>query len=424
MYTSRSLKNIKTYVKDVKIGGSMRPTDITVEHRSNNSKRDYLFVNKRQCKHIPASPTDMMWMCKDLSSSIMHGLENQDGIIVVGFAETATAIANFIGSYVKNVECVICTTREKINNSVELLNFSEEHSHATEQTLLTMRGSIAFEEMLRSKKTKYILFVDDEVSTGNTIMNFIDAFEKKYPGKRYGIASICNWMSKENVAKVYAKNIDIFWLIKGELRDEHIKMDVKINQKKTDNVYKSRKSNKECKKLFMSCFESDLYTDGHYSSYILERTAHTPDRIGLKAFENIMFRINNDISNIEDITGKKVESIRVVGTEEFMYLPILIGSRLEKTGHEVLCHSTTRSPIDVMDSKTYGLTDAIISRTEVKSLYDNKRKTFIYNTDEKVDLVIMMSDAPYNGYAEETVKSCYYELFKKNADNILFYFVQ
>lgn len=45
MKTMRTIKNPETYIKDINdtLGYA---SDITVEHRSNNPKRDFLFVNK------------------------------------------------------------------------------------------------------------------------------------------------------------------------------------------------------------------------------------------------------------------------------------------------------------------------------------------------------------------------------------------
>ena len=54
MKTMRTIKNPETYIKDIDdtLGYA---SDITVEHRSNNPKRDFLFVNKKQCKQTNKS---------------------------------------------------------------------------------------------------------------------------------------------------------------------------------------------------------------------------------------------------------------------------------------------------------------------------------------------------------------------------------
>ena len=146
-----------------------------MEHRSNNPKRDYLFVNKIQCKHIPAKPSEMINMCYELANKVNERIEEigqlnrDDKILVVGFAETATAIAGFVADKLKYNNYLIRTTREDIDDAIPLLTFEEEHSHATTQMLFTHSGDLR----LRLDKFKMVLFVEDEISTGNTICNFI-----------------------------------------------------------------------------------------------------------------------------------------------------------------------------------------------------------------------------------------------------------
>ena len=64
--------------------------------RKNNAKRQYLFVNKYQGKHIPIDPTKISHLFVELFEQI--GIEfakdkhKDEKVVIVGFAETATAI--------------------------------------------------------------------------------------------------------------------------------------------------------------------------------------------------------------------------------------------------------------------------------------------------------------------------------------------
>ena len=60
----------------------------------------------------------------------------------------------------------------------------------------------------------------------------------------------------------------------------------------------------------------------------------------------------------------------------------------EKWAIKYFCHSTTRSPITVSLDREYPLH----SRYELKSLYDSKRRVFLYNIGE-FDKVIIITDA-------------------------------
>lgn len=389
------IKNVNTYIENINVTEGFDLNNITVEHRSNNLKRDYLFVNKKQCKHIPSSPLEMINMCDLLSSKVLDKLRDRlrdtDKILVIGFAETATAIGNAVGDrllaeFNKRVY-ITQTTREDVDGSVEMIEFLEEHSHATNQKLLTYKDN-----PINVNDYSYILFVEDEISTGNTILNFIKAFENKYGTMKYGVASICNWQNKTDREKFNNKNIDVFYLISGDIKDINAKMLLDEEENRVD-----------------SSITKEIIPNG----YIM----HSP--CSVKVTDGDAFRVTRlgrntplDISGITDILESiakeyNMKSIRIIGTEEFMYIPILAGAKLESEGFDVICHSTTRSPIDIIDkeSNALGTHDAIRTKYKIPSLYSRKRDTYIYNINENTDLTFLITDGTitdeYIAYAFE-----------------------
>ena len=64
---------------------------VAVAKRENNTKRNYLVVNRLQGKHVPVSPGEAMQMFEELAAAARerYGAERT---LVIGFAETATAI--------------------------------------------------------------------------------------------------------------------------------------------------------------------------------------------------------------------------------------------------------------------------------------------------------------------------------------------
>lgn len=374
-YLARTVKDVNKYIKNKRCLYAEDENIITVEHRSNNPKRDYLFVNKKQCKHIPASPSEMIEMCRRLASLVSETVDKKSKIVVIAFAETATAIGNFVADSLENNNVyVMQTTRENLENSCKVIDFQETHSHATNQQLLTWANA---DELDRAD---YILFVEDEVSTGKTILNFIEQFEKKYHNKRYGVASICNWMSKGNLSKFYDRDIDVMSLISGCIEDENMKMDLVRTR---DNL-------------------RIVKVDTHENPFLNERLGHE-NLQHIKA--DLINKINDMLREIE--WHEKINSIRVIGTEEFMYIPIRVGKYLEEHEYEVVCHSTTRSPIDVITGHSYGSADAITCKNSVSSLYDSSRTTYIYNLNEQTDMTILITDAPYNTETLRIIKEQY-----------------
>ena len=136
---------------------------VAIAKRENNPKRSYLVVNRLQGKHIPAVPAETFAMFQSLAAVCQKEYADTR-VLVIGFAETATAIGVTVA--VALGADYIQTTREDIAGA-EYLYFSEEHSHATEQRLVKegLEAAIA--------RAERILFVEDEVTTGRTILNII-----------------------------------------------------------------------------------------------------------------------------------------------------------------------------------------------------------------------------------------------------------
>jgi orotate phosphoribosyltransferase len=361
-----SVKLASSYVENLK-ADEISLDNIVVEHRHANSKRDFLFVNKNQCKHIPSSPSKMVEMCSKLGDKVTKQLGNKK-VLIVGFAETATAIGSIVADRIKQSKYIMHTTRETVRNSKSLLLFSEEHSHATEQKLLTYDS-----EQVDINEFDYILFVEDEISTGQTILNFINAFESNYGKKmKYGVASICNWQDVESRELFKELRVDVFELISGNLINTNAKM----------NIHQGRIVNdKDKKESDISLLDTFYYRYGNLDMFRKERLGRESNTEKYRDLANFIKK-----NNLSENTG----SIRVVGTEEFMYVPIMVGKELERYGHEVICHATTRSKIDVLSINNCG---GIKSRAAVKSVYEEDRETYLYNTDDKVETLLIITDS-------------------------------
>ena len=103
---------------------------------------------------------------------------------------------------------------------------------------------------------------------------------------------------------------------------------------------------------------------------------------------------------MSDVCDRFVEEMRplggghkrllVLGTQEFMFPGLLLGATLEKQGHTVRFHATTRSPIDVSEDPRYPLH----RRFPLCSFYEDDRRTFIYDLAQ-YDEVLLVTDAPH-----------------------------
>lgn len=344
------------------------PDDIVhICKRVNNAKRDFLFVNAFQGKHLSVSPVTAFTLYEELASEIRSSLSQEKKLVVIGFAETATAIGQYIAHSLENCIYYMQTTREKISGVTPLLEFREEHSHATEQLLYGDVNSLI--------NCDRILFVDDEISTGNTILNFISALEKIGIYKRYGVASFLNWQNEEWTQKFKELNISTHFVIRGALRDLTVKVPVPISYQ----LYPSPDFNIALTVFTVKCRISNFYADRLGK-------VHT----NLEDFSNVLYSAIKPV--IEMTLPTSDEEVLVLGTEEFMFAPLVFGKILnEKHNIPVQFHATTRSPIETSNFDNY----AISRRFPIVSCYDNTRNTFVYNL-KKYDKVYIVTDVVPN----------------------------
>ena len=316
--------------------------------RENNTKRGGLIVNFLQAKHVPARPSETLALFDRLAERTKTGISEKK-VMVIGFAETATAIgAELAARLSDSCECTyIHTTREKYPENMRLALFSEEHSHATEQCLYSDKGLHIFDGIER------IIFAEDELTTGKTILNFIDAL-KNIVNCKFSAASIINGMSSENLMKYRSLGVDIHYLVKLDSSAETLKEGISVTPEQ-DGEFDIFSVPRELILNMDKKYDPRLGVGGREYEKYCEDTARA-------AFEKMK----------PFLGGKTVD---VIGTEECMYPAVKLGQYLENKGYDVRCHATTRSPIVPSKGEGYPL----FSRYSVQSVYEEDRRTFIYN---------------------------------------------
>lgn len=344
---------------------------VRIAKRENNTKRNYLVVDPLQGKHVPVEPSKALNLFKSLAEKLQGKYEGER-LLLIGFAETATAIgaqaAITLGTK------YIQTTREVIPDA-RYLFFSEAHSHATEQKLVKDDIDRVINDIDR------IVFIEDEVTTGNTIMNIIKIITKEYQKKiKFAVASLLNGMTEESLKIYQDEKIELHYLVKTD----HSGYGAVAEQYRCDGLY-------ICAIPENHTHESadiDVQSEKNMREHIISIPGWMNARrfVDAKQYEAACRKLAETV--IAETGVKQGERVLVIGTEEFMYPALLTGYEIEKMGCVVRCHSTTRSPIAVSTEEEYPLH----CRYELRSLYDPDRKTFIYDL-ENYDRVIVMTDA-------------------------------
>lgn len=297
---------------------------------------------------------------------------------MVGFAETATAIGAAVA-----IECQAAymqTTREVIDG-VDYLYFSESHSHATEQKLV----KTDLDKIIG--KTDRIIFIEDEVTTGNTILNIVRLIQKTYAKPvSFAVASILNGMNEEALENYQNLKIPVHYLVKTthdtytEIAEQYQADGIcHICTKPQEEEIQRQKEMRQQKKATQQIEMQEI------SGWINTRRLHAADTYQ-QACEQLWKEIQQKYHYIKETeTGRR---ILVLGTEEFMYPALYVGAKLEEAGYTVRMHATTRSPIAVSKEEKYPLH----TRYELASLYDKNRITFVYDLTEYEE-VLVLTDA-------------------------------
>lgn len=357
---------------------------IRIAKREHNKKRNYLVVNRLQGKHIPVQPNQALEMFAQLAERLEKRFDGEK-TLVIGFAETATAIGTAVA--IKLGAYYIQTTREEIAG-VQYLYFSEEHSHATQQRLVR-------QDLDRiMPKIDDVVFVEDEVTTGNTIRNLVQTLDQVYPRHaKYTVASILNGMDSE-AQNIYQRiGIDLCYLVKTEHRDYEKALQKQLSRGRYRNMMLT---SNPFKKEDLACSRCDTKKDtsgnGSKTAVIVkEWSVEGCVNARRLVFANSYREACDDLwHKIDERLHQELEGrILVLGTEEFMYPALYAADQIARSGAYVRFHATTRSPIEVYQEADYPLHE----RYELPSLYEKDRRTFLYDIG-KFDLALIITDAP------------------------------
>jgi hypothetical protein len=336
-----------------------------VARRNNNNRRKFVLVQKRLAKHLPVSPCTALEHMARLSGQIGPHGDGSD-CLVIGFAETATALAAAVACGIGSMTSLITTTRELEKPRNEYVLFAEEHSHAIEQFL---HG--AYLDRLNNRITD-IIIVDDEITTGKTARNLINLLREQFKGlstAAYTVASLLNGIDEVNEKIFFDHDIGMKYLEKVE-QIGSLDIDDAILEKTPRSFINAT-------------------SDGFE---ILEANGKLDPRFGVCAAN-----YHSACMSLATFARKQLEDelrsssrILVLGTEECMYPALCLGSLLENLlpKANVLCHSTTRSPIIASKTADYPIRNASL----LNSFYDEERTTYLYNLNE-YDLVIIITDS-------------------------------
>ncbi|MFE5211079.1 phosphoribosyltransferase [Streptomyces sp. NPDC056600] len=154
-----------------------------------NPRRAHLLVSHVLGKHVPQSPAVVHGHGVALGRRVrgLLGPQEASRAVVLGYAETATGLGHSVADGLGDAPC-LHSTRRPVPGVDAAGGFEESHSHATSHLLLP-------EDPALLAGDGPLVLVDDEFSTGNTVLNTIRALHARYPRARYVVVALVDTRS-------------------------------------------------------------------------------------------------------------------------------------------------------------------------------------------------------------------------------------
>lgn len=389
--------------------GSVLPLEALVSLAvRKNPKRAHLLVSKVLGKHIPVDPriivasTEILAVMVDdvlnghkvalasnylgLLGDVLLGFKDVTDLqtivglavthskpVVIGYAETATALGAILANKLDTY--YIHSTRYPDADAKHYGTFEESHSHATSHNITPLDDSSL-------NGGSAVVLVDDELSTGNTVINTIRVLHAKATHEQYVIASLVDLRSAAD---------------KKRLDDFAIEIGVPISV------------------VALSSGVVDLPVTILDDAQTLIKNALT-DEVKVFTRQASVTRLNssaaglihpkNGVNSFQgyDEAAQKIsvlpfnvwnQKTLVLGLEEDMYLPIVVAQKLAETMN-VSFSSTTRSPVLHKNIDTYAIKDKI--EFTVNAVDGDTPNRFAYNIGDDFDNIIIFveSETHYN----------------------------
>jgi hypothetical protein len=306
--------------------------------------------------------------------------------LVVGYAETATALGHLVADVLGAP--YLHSTRRAVPGGMVSAMFTEPHSHAPGHLLLP-----AHPDMLGGGGP--LVLVDDELSTGTTAANTIEAVHARYPRHHYIVASLMDVRSvaeRESMAARVAAlgaRVEVVSLARGvvELPEDMLSRSARLVARQARHTPAPHARQPRARLFRLRPAWPVGLPDGG-------RHGFTP--VHRRSLEAVVADIAAGLAT--RVRGRRV---LVLGCEEFMYVPLRVAQALQRClarGSEVRYASTARSPVLAVDDSTYPIRTRLAFPAHDRGAGSGWR--FVYNvapgsdpTRRFDDVVCMLDDA-------------------------------
>ncbi|MFD5449296.1 phosphoribosyltransferase [Streptomyces sp. NPDC127100] len=323
-----------------------------------NPKRAHLLVSNVLGKHVPQSPSVVYGHGLALGRRVrgLLGAEEAGRAVVLGYAETATGLGHSVADGLGAAPC-LHSTRRPVAGAVPAGGFEESHSHATSHLLLP-------EDPALLAGDGPLVLVDDEFSTGNTVLNTVRALHERYPRGWYVVVALVDMRSAADVGRLeeFAREIgarvDLVTAASGTVRlpegvlEKGQALVARYEAEGPGAAGPPSAAPSWPVARFPTpvdlCWPSGLPDGGRHGFTPAHRARLDSALPGMAA-------------RIVRALPAGARRVLVLGFEELMYAPLRLACELERTaGAEVRYSTTTRSPVLAVDDPGYAIRTRLV----------------------------------------------------------------
>ncbi|WP_395571586.1 phosphoribosyltransferase [Streptomyces sp. BK79] len=319
-----------------------------------NPKRAHLLVSNVLGKHVPQSPAVVYGHGVALGRRVrdLLGAQDAERAVVLGYAETATGLGHSVADGLGPAP-YLHSTRRPVTGVARAGGFEESHSHATSHLLLP-------EDPALLAGDGPLVLVDDEFSTGNTVLNTIRALHERYPRTRYVVVALVDMRSPadagrlEDFAREIGARVDLVTAASGTVR-----LPDGVLEKGQELVARHETPAAEPDRA------RPATSAGSVARVDLRWPVGVPDggRHGFTAAqrERLEAALPGMARRVADALPAGARRVLVLGFEELMYAPLRLAHALETTtGADVRYSTTTRSPVLAVDDPGYAIRTRLV----------------------------------------------------------------
>ncbi|MFJ4337754.1 phosphoribosyltransferase [Streptomyces sp. NPDC088915] len=319
-----------------------------------NPKRAHLLVSSVLGKHVPQRPSVVYGAGLDLGRRVraLLGDEEAARAVVLGYAETATALGHAVADGLA-LAPYLHSTRRPVAGVARAGGFEESHSHATSHLLLP-------EDPKLLAGDGPLVLVDDEFSTGNTVLNTIRDLHERHPRERYVVVALVDMRSAADhdrldaFAEEIGARVDLVARAAGTVRLPEGVLEKGRALVAEHEAVREPEAAPPAPAFVRARLDwpRDLPDGG--------RHGFTPEhRERLEAaLPALAAGVGEALEAVRSPSGTR--RVLVLGFEELMYAPLRLGTALEEAGHDVRYSTTTRSPVLAVDDPGYAIRTRLV----------------------------------------------------------------